>query len=309
LIIVNCPSCHSKFRFSEEGLIQGAIKMRCSICQHIFSYTIEPEVSLDKEFDMLLSSTPVEDAPAIAEPPAPAAPEPVFEESSMEIIETSEEDIPPEQEPGEPQAAPESVIREIDSILGTGSQAPEEEEEPVPEEHKKKSPLKIALLIICLFVVALSSLWLLRDKIGFLQQAKPDTVQAPIQKGPFFTIDEQKLTYEMLTHEQEGSVLVIKGNIKNISTKPIESVMVEARVYDKGGKLIESRLAYAGIVPDTSEFTKQPQKDIDALLTSDPSSPGSTLPASDIPFAVAFFGKPAQEGSSFQVEVKDIRWK
>jgi hypothetical protein len=306
VIIVSCPSCHSKFKFSEEGLIQGTIKMRCSICQHIFSY--EPEVSLEKEFDMLLSSTPVEDAPAIPAEPL-AAPETVFEEASMEIIETPEGDIPPEPEPKEEQAAPESVIREIDSILGTGSQAPEEEEELIPEETPKKSPLKIALLIICLLAVALSSLWLLRDKIGFFWQAKPGIVQTPMQKGPFFTINEQKLIYEMLTHEQEGSVLVIKGNIKKISTRPVESVMVEARVYDRGGKLIESRLAYAGIVPDTSEFTKQPQKDIDALLTSDPSSPGSTLPADDIPFAVAFFGKPAQEGASFQVEVKDIRWK
>jgi hypothetical protein len=281
--------------------------MRCSICQHIFSYTIEPEVSLEKEFDMLLSSTPKEDAPAIAE--SPAAPETVSEEASMEIIETPEGDMSPEPEPKEEQAAPESVIREIDSILGTGPQTPEEEEEQVDEEPKKKSPLKIVLLIICLFVIALSSLWLLRDKIGFFGQVKPDIVQTPIQKGPFFSIDEKKLIYEMLTHEQEGSVLVIKGNIKKISTRPVESVMVEARVYDKGGKLIESRIAYAGIVPDTSEFIKQPQKDIDALLTSDPSSPGSTLPSNDIPFAVAFFGKPAQEGVSFQVEVKDIRWK
>jgi hypothetical protein len=307
VIIVNCPSCHSKFRFSEEGLIQGIIKMRCSICQHIFSYTIEPEVSLEKEFDLLLSSAPVEDPSAIAEPPV--VPDTVFEEASMEIIETPEEDIPPEPEPKETQAAPESVIREIDSILGAGPQAPEEEEEAIPEEPPKKSPLKIALIIICLFAVALSSLWLFRDKVGFFWQAKPDTIRTPVQKGPFFTIDEQKLIYETLSHEQEGSVLVIKGTLKKISTRPVESVMVEARVYDRGGKLIESRLAYAGIVPDTSEFTKQPQKDIDALLTSDPSSPGSTLPANDIPFAVAFFGKPAQEGSSFQVEVKDIRWK
>jgi predicted Zn finger-like uncharacterized protein len=306
VIIVNCPSCHSKFRFSDEGLSQETIKMRCSICQHVFSYTIEPEVSLEKEFDRLLSSTHADEVPVIAEPPA--AEDSIFEDASMEITETPEEDIAAEPKPKETQPAPESVIREIDSILGTGSQAPVEEEEQVLEETKKKSPLKIALLIICLFAVALSSLWLLKDKIGFWQ-TKPDIVQTPMQKGPFFTIDEQKLTYEMLTHEQEGSVLVIKGSLKKISPRPVESVMVEARVYSKGGKLIESRLAYAGIVPDTSEFTKQPQKDIDALLTSDPSSPGSTLPANDIPFAVAFFGKPAQEGSSFQVEVKDIRWK
>ncbi|MGO9145791.1 MAG: zinc-ribbon domain-containing protein [Desulfomonilia bacterium] len=302
MVIVNCPSCHSKFRFSQEGLTQGTIKMRCSVCQHVFSYTMESDVSLEKEFDILLSSKPVEAAPAVDE--SLSAQESVLEEASMEISET-----PPESKSEGSQAATESVIREIDSILGTGSDAAETEEESEPQETEKKSHLKIAVLIICLIVAACASLWLLRDKIPFFHEAKQESPQATLLKGPFFSIDEHGLTYEMLTHEQEGSVLVIKGNLRKITAKPVESVMVEARVYDKTGKLIESRLAYAGIVPDTSEFTKQPQKDIDALLTSDPASPGSTLPSSDIPFAVAFFGKPAQEVSSFQVEVKDIRWK
>ena len=304
MVIVNCPSCHSKFRFSQEGLTQGTIKMRCSVCQHVFSYTMESDVSLEKEFDILLSSKPVEAAPAVDE--SLSAQESVLEEASMEI---SRMRTPPESKSEGSQAATESVIREIDSILGTGSDAAETEEESEPQETEKKSHLKIAVLIICLIVAACASLWLLRDKIPFFHEAKQESPQATLLKGPFFSIDEHGLTYEMLTHEQEGSVLVIKGNLRKITAKPVESVMVEARVYDKTGKLIESRLAYAGIVPDTSEFTKQPQKDIDALLTSDPASPGSTLPSSDIPFAVAFFGKPAQEVSSFQVEVKDIRWK
>ncbi len=302
MVIVNCPSCHSKFRFSQEGIIQGTIKMRCSVCQHVFSYNIESEVSLEKEFDILLSSKPVEAAPAVDE--SLSAQESVLEEASIEISETH-----PESKSEGSQAATESVIREIDSILGTGPDAAETEEESEPQETEKKSHLKIAVLIICLIVAACASLWLLRDKILFFHEAKQESPQATLLKGPFFSIDEHGLTYEMLTHEQEGSVLVIKGNLRKITAKPVESVMVEARVYDKTGKLIESRLAYAGIVPDTSEFTKQPQKDIDALLTSDPASPGSTLPSNDIPFAVAFFGKPAQEVSSFQVEVKDIRWK
>ena len=307
MIIVNCPNCHSKFRFSQEGLTQGTIKMRCSVCQHVFSYTMESEVSLEKEFDILLSSKPSEAAPTVNE--SLSAQESVLEETSMEISETPPEETPPESKSQGSQAATGSVIREIDSILGTGSDAAETEEESEPQETEKKSHLKIAVLGICLIVAACASLWLLRDKIPFFHEANQESPQATPLKGPFFSIDEHGLTYEMLTHEQEGSVLVIKGNLRKITAKPVESVMVEARVYDKTGKLIESRLAYAGIVPDTSEFTKQPQKDIDALLTSDPASPGSTLPSSDIPFAVAFFGKPAQEVSSFQVEVKDIRWK
>lgn len=308
MIIVNCPNCHSKFRFSEEGLSQTAIKMRCSICQHVFSYTIEQEVSLEKEFDMLLSSASGDETTSQTQ--SPPLQEEVFTETSMEIAETPVEEAPSEeQEKVESQAAPESVIREIDSILGTGTQAQEEEEELLPEETKKRSVLKTAVLAICLLAAALSSLWLFRDKIPFIGKSETDTARAPLQKGPFFTIDEQSLSWEILTHEQEGSVLVIKGNLKKITDRPVESVMVEARVYDRGGKVIETRLAYAGIIPDTTEFIKQPSRDIDALLTADPASPGSTLPASNIPFAVAFFGKSAKEGSTFKVEVKDIRWK
>ena len=80
-------------------------------------------------------------------------------------------------------------------------------------------------------------------------------------------------------------------------------------VFDNAGNLMESRIAYAGIVPDMSEFARQPRADIDALLTADPATPGSTLPTGDIPFAVAFFGKAASEGVSYRVEVKEIRWK
>jgi hypothetical protein len=282
--------------------------MRCSVCQHVFTYTIEPEeVSLEKEFDMLLSSESVENPPAAeASPPVN---EPTFEDSVLENTEAPLESPTEGAAPEEASTAPGSVIREIDSILGAGTEEEAVEEEAELPETGKRSYLKVAVLVICIFTAVFAGLWLMKDKIPFLKEASKETPTATPLKGPFFTIDEPSLSFELLTHEQEGSVLVVKGNLRKITDKPVESVMVEARVYDKAGKLIESRLAYAGIVPDTSEFTKQPQKDIDALLTSDPSSPGSTLPASDIPFAVAFFGKPAQDGASFKVEVKDIRWK
>ncbi|HPI92919.1 MAG TPA: DUF3426 domain-containing protein [Deltaproteobacteria bacterium] len=302
MIIVHCPNCHSKFRFSHDGLGRNTLKMRCSVCKHVFEYTIEPEVSLDQEFDMLLSSKTMPE-----QTPEPEAPGGGFDQ---EIEETTEETTPPEEtQPGEP-AATESVIREIDSLLGSATEVERELEEPYPEEaEEKKSHLKVAALIVCLLIIAMASLWLFKDKILFFEESRHEATQAAIEKGPFFNIDENLLTYEVLNHEQEGSVLVIKGSLRKITPKPVESVMVEARVYGKDGGLIESRLAYAGIVPDLSEFTKQPQRDIDALLTSDPASPGSTLPSGEIPFAVAFFGKPAQEGASFKVEVKELRWK
>lgn len=169
----------------------------------------------------------------------------------------------------------------------------------------KRGTLKIPILIICLLALGLSSWWLLSDKIAFLNQEKHYTLEPPIPQGPFFAIDKQSLNQERLTHEDGSKVLVIRGNLKKISDRPVKSVMVEARAYDSGGKIIEYRFAYAGMVPDIREYTKQTPKDIDTLLTSDPSLPGSTLTDVKVPFAVAFFGKTAEETSSFQVEVVD----
>lgn len=302
MIVVQCPNCHSKFRFTHDDVERTTFRMRCSVCQHVFEHRIEPEVSLDREFDMLLSSRTT---------PEPAQePEVSFGTGTQEIVETPTGEAPPEEAPAEETAATESVIREIDSLLGSATAAEQEMEVVEPaEEEGKKSHLKVAVLVACLFVMAMASLWLFKDRILFFQDTAAERQQAPVEKGPFFAIDENTLSQEILTHEQEGSVLVIRGNLRKITPKPVESVMVEARVYDRAGRLVESRLAYAGIVPDITEFTRQPQKDIDALLTSDPASPGSTLPSGDIPFAVAFYGKSAQEGASFKVEVKELRWK
>jgi hypothetical protein len=85
---------------------------------------------------------------------------------------------------------------------------------------------------------------------------------------------------------------------------------VEARVYDREHHLMESRIAYAGIVPDTSEFMRQPRADIDALSRAEPVTPGLDPSCGGHTLRPwPFFGKAAREGASFQVEVKEIHWK
>ncbi len=302
MIIVACPSCHSKFRFSPEALTKSTVKMRCSVCAHIFAYTIEPETSLEKEFETLLSSQ------EITKPsPEEAAAKVEF---AQEITESPLEEIPAEKKAEEQsEIQPESVMREIDSILGSGPEIVGVEAPPAQQETKQRSALTIMLLFIAILAIGLCALWFYRDKIPFFEKPRLNKAQPVLERGPYFMIPENKLTYELLTHEKEGSVLVVRGSIKKITTKTVESILVEARVYDSTGNRLESRLAYAGIVPDTSEFTRQAGKDIEALLTSEPATPGSSMPPEDIPFAVAFFGKPAREGASFQIEVKEFHWK
>ena len=298
MIIVTCPKCHSKFRFSSEGLKDNAVKMRCSVCAHIFAYTIESEASVEKEFETLLSSR----QEVIKTSP---------QETSAEegITESPLEETPGEKKQEDTETQPESVMREIDSILGSGTEIAEEEPLPVQQKTKQRSPLVFMLLVIVLLAIGLSILWFYRDKLPFVERPSHNKAQVVLERGPYFTIPENKITYELLTHEKEGSVLVVRGGVRKLTPKTVESILIEARVYDSTGKQLESRLTYAGIVPDTSEFTRQAGKDIEALLTSQPATPGSSIPSEDIPFVVAFFGRPAQEAVSFQIEVKEFHWK
>ena len=302
-MVVICPNCHSKFNFKENVLIKKPVKMRCSICSHVFSYTPESEPTLEQEFDSLISSRDETPAEGIE-------PEELSEEFGIEITETGPEEVEQEEEIDESTVQPESVIREIDSILGASKEMGTDEREHIKKKQGSKTPFAaIISVLIILLVFAGIALWLMKDRIPFLQTPAQDQQQAVLERGPFFTISDESLTYEMLTNHKEGAVLVIKGVIKKLTSKPLESVMVQARVYGKDNKLIDTRNAYAGIVPDSSELMRQKSDDINILLSAEPRTMGALTSSQDIPFAVAFFGKPALEGTSFQVEVKEFHWR
>jgi len=294
--------------------------MRCSVCQHLFEYTIEQELSLDQEFDMLVSSTVAPEPQPSPSPPSTETDEPLEETlghepgADLTLAETSGQEPGVEAPAGDSPVhhSTESVMREIDSILGSAEQGEEVAGGEIVEEAPKRRGrvLKIAAAVAGMVAIAVALVWVFSERgVFFTKPAEKPKATAEHGTGPFFVIDEKSLTHELLTHEQEGSVLVIRGTLKQLTSTPVESVTVEARVFDNAGNLMESRIAYAGIVPDMSEFARQPRADIDALLTADPATPGSTLPTGDIPFAVAFFGKAASEGVSYRVEVKEIRWK
>ncbi|HOM30308.1 MAG TPA: DUF3426 domain-containing protein [Deltaproteobacteria bacterium] len=311
MIVIECPNCRSKFRFVQPDPAKTTYMMRCSVCRHVFEHTIDQGLSLEEEFDLLVQKAGTRQDKEQESPTLRPTEQEGIVETPGDVPEAVEEGAQVHVEGEEPPT--ESVMREIDSILGAAEEtAVTEEEAPVAVEEtsRTRTVLKAAAAVACIVVIAAALGWFFKDRIlplsGRQDQGLPSQ---PKTAGPFFEIDERNVTHELLTHEQEGAVLVIRGTLRKISGVPVESVMVEARVYDRAGALMEKRIAYAGIVPDTSEFVRQPRADIDALLTSDPATPGSTLPGGDIPFAVAFFGKTAREASSYQVEVKDIRWR
>ncbi|HDP25104.1 MAG TPA: DUF3426 domain-containing protein [Deltaproteobacteria bacterium] len=303
MTIITCPKCQSSFKFDQSSVGKPRVKMRCSVCSHVFIHIIEKQPTIEEEFDSLIRQN---------ESPAETQEEGLVpsEESSQEIAETDEP--PPRKEPGadyESEVQPSSVIREIDSILGKGADiAPEEGLVSKPEKRKKRSSW-VFLFIAVLVTLVLAGVWFIRGNLPFFGAAQDEQEQQVIETGPFFSIPEQSITYELLTSPSEGAVLVIKGVIVKLSQKPLQSVMVQARVYDPQNKLIDTRSAFAGIVPHAYEFTRNKRADIDALLNAEPASTGIIASSQELPFAIAFYGRPAREGTSFQVEVKEFQWK
>lgn len=227
-----------------------------------------------------------------------------------DITETMQEQATLETESSEGLVQPESVIKEIDSILGTGEELASGEDVGQKARPGKGAGFKVLVAVILLALIFLGAgLWIMKDRIPFFADNLPALDETVLERGPFFSIPEENITYELLSNNSEGSVLVVKGIVKKLTSKPLKSILVQARVYDRNEKLIESRSAFAGIIPESAEFVHQKGSDIESLLSAEPRSLGVFTTSADIPFAVAFFGKAALEGSSFQVEVKEFHWK
>lgn len=316
MTVVECPECSSKFKINKDLKPRETVKMRCSVCSHVFTFSPAEEDITDKDFDLLIGTNDGELEEKPYQESTGATPEESFSlDVKEEISETHDEET--QEEPDEKAKSddadiePESVIREIDSILGAGEEVAsmgDEANTEIGSEERMPLKLKISLALVILLFMGIG-LWFMRDSIPFFRGSHGGLSSPVLERGPFFSIPDDGVTYEILANNSEGSVLVMKGVIKKLSPKPLKSVMIEARVYDLNNNLMESRNAYAGIVPEAAELIRQKSADIDTLLTAEPRTLGVLETSQDIPFAVAFFGRPAREGSSFQVEVKEFHWK
>lgn len=303
--VIECPNCQSKFKVGDAVLEREQVKLRCSYCAHVFTYKTKQELSLEQEFESLLSS---EGKKPLAED---------FELEETEIKEVGEE---PEAEANvgplgvpfkESEAQPDSVIREIDSILGASEEVgtyraierPSAAEEEAPRTRRYWIWGLLSLIVIVLGVGG----YFFKD---IMQALKSTSQGVPnLERGPFFAIPGDNITYEIVINRVEGTTLVVKGLAQKLVKRPLKSLLVEVRIYDRNKALLATKTAYGGILPDQEEFIANKEADIDALLTAEPQSLGALSSADEIPFAVAFFGKAAQEGVSFQVEVKEFHWQ
>lgn len=292
-MVIECPQCHSKYNLDDEQVTTENIKLRCQICSNVFALSDvldQPSRSgLEQEFESLVSE----------------------QDQDSLIDETPEEESDESAGVSAPidEIQPESVIREIDSILGAGEEVPEEQDAGGEETGVRITRRKTRLVGLIAAAVAL----VIYLGYAYTQGMPPFKAKAEVQTEPqqveYLVIPQESVSYEILPHQTEGEVLVFKGLIEKKTTKPIQYILIQARVHDENKTLLEAKDSYAGVVPENSELSALPPDDIDVLLSAQPQNALVVNENNMIPFAVAFFGKAAEKGKYFYVEIKEFDWQ
>ena len=158
MTVVQCPGCNSKFRIDLKALQKKTVKMRCSVCSHVFSYDPATGPVIEQDFDSVIGTHDGQLEESFSQPS--------LEELAGEITESTEPSEPGTEESHEAsiEVEPESVIREIDSILGTGSEVAEGDADVSKKPSRDGSTLKMIISVVLIILVFLGiSLWIMKD--------------------------------------------------------------------------------------------------------------------------------------------------
>lgn len=274
-MIITCPNCSSKFKVDDSLLQKQGIKMRCSVCSNIF--------------------TPQRETPDATEhETGKSDPGDLWDKKSRQSV-------PYESAP-------------IDTGLTFSEDKPSVIKVPVIEKTvitKKDRPRNIRNTLTGLFamIIIIIALILSYSKGGglrFFEKNDTSTQQSPVYP---FSIKDTDIAFKYLNTENQGQILIIKGIVRKNENKPLKTLLVEIRIYDKDNKLLATKSVYAGKVLLDTDFLIKKEPDIDAILMDSSKSLGVLSQVNEIPYSVAFYGEPVLNTSSIQTEVKEYIWQ
>jgi predicted Zn finger-like uncharacterized protein len=276
-MIITCPKCSSKFKVDDSLVQKQGIKMRCSVCSNVFMPEIEiPDTNKDKT-----GKSEIE---------------------NLQDKKTSRPGIPYESAP-------------IDTGLTYSEDKPSAIKEPViekPSSTKKDKPRSIkntltGFLAMIIIIVALILSYSKGDGLRFFE--KRDGTSAQQAPSYLFSLKDTDTAFKYLNTEDRGQILIIKGIVRKNENKPLKTLQVEIRIYDKDNKLIAAKTVYAGKVLLDTDYLIKKEPDVDAILMDSSKPLGVLSKVNEIPYSVAFYGQSVLNTSSIQAEVKEYSWQ
>ena len=341
-MIIECERCHTKFNLDENLLKESGSKVRCSICKHVFTAfppkeepglegfktekIEEAEIILPEETDKEEDIIPDVDKTIVTE-----ALEGIGQGEEEEGIEAiSFEDISQidsgflreqEEEGGEVDIdeAMDRAAKVEEKILAQEEGEKREEIEEIKKPAKpqpiikkrRRSAVWITILLIVLIIVgAAAALYVFKPDLLF--EYFPSLTKS-LPKEQVFDMGNKRLSINrdpadlkgsFVDSEKAGKLFVVKGSITNNYPDKRSFIRVRSNILNSKGKVVKSKIAYAGNPISDKELLSLSIVEIDNRLMNKFGKDKintNILPNSSIPFMIIFSDLP-EDISEFTVE-------
>ena len=331
-MIIECERCHTKFNLDKGLLKENGSKVKCSICKYTFT-AYPPKEEEVKE----LSIEEIEGAEVITKGETPQEKDVIsnldktlvtealegtgqIEEEELEAI--SFEDISRLDSGLPDEHEKEEIEADIDKVLDEAGKAEkkilaqdEEEKEPAKPQPVIKKRHRSALWIILLFIILLlggtaAALYVFEPDLFF--EYFPSLKKAP-PKEEVFDMGNKRLSIKrdpddlrgfFVASNKAGKLFVVKGFITNNYPDKRSFIRVRSNILDSKGKVVKSKITYAGNLMSDKELESLSMVEInDRLLNKFGKDKVNTNipPNASIPFMIIFSDLP-QDISEFTVE-------
>ena len=264
MVIIECPSCMTRFRLDESRLTgQKKPLLKCSRCQHVFpaptsigtvaAEPIEkeeepaPAGQLPSPNDADNMSFSFDEEALEAEPPD----EPGFEEEQFSLSVPKEEEVEPESPPdvaddkAELHPATASVSGEEETSAPLAESTPDSEDATDDAKRTIRPVFFFLVLVVTSYAVLAGTLY-----------ANPDWTDQVVRGMPLVgSVRGQSMNRKVLLVELGGAyqrtkagknILIVTGYAVNHAEVALSSVQIGAQLLDSTGEAVADRVVFCG---------------------------------------------------------------
>ena len=279
-MIVTCPDCGTKFNLPDDKVQPGA-QLRCSVCKHVFGIPdaagqMPGQIEDREPADRPDGSAPKEE-PALRE----EFPDEPGEETTEELS-----------------SASRSASLDLDGGFGMRR----------PQKRKSRTGLLATLLLLAIIAGGAGVFYfkpaLVQTYLPFLKAAPAANTQDMLSKITLRGVRQYSISNEKL-----GMLSIIEGKAVNGFAEPRELIKVEASLYDKDGKVLDTKQQVAGTQASLFQLQVLSEKDLDQTLNNKVDILTYNInvpPGGEVPFMIVFFKSP-ENATEFGVKVIEAK--
>jgi predicted Zn finger-like uncharacterized protein len=281
-MIIECEECKSKFRLDEGLLRKEGSRVRCSVCKNVFMAYPPGMEPMEEPEELILEdlgeTAAIENGPPALEKQDSQAVEQImdddFELAFEEAMEADAVEVlsPDEIVEKEEQARAKEVSLERERKRREpkkGKRETKAAKAAAPAKKKKKGfrLLPILLVIVLLLLGGAAAVYFLAPQLipNSLSFLKPERTQDIGDLG-VRRLAFKAVSGKFVQSEQAGQLFVVRGMVSNNYPRSRSLILVKGTILDDQGKVVKTKLAYAGNVFSEKEMKEMPLEEINQAM-------------------------------------------